>query len=483
MQRPANRNYLPSPYKSGSEARTHAQTAPDRAGGTSAASAVAGNARQPNAAASLGHVPPGGLHVLSNKRPVSKTWVRPAGAEPPQRAVPQLPQAARPPAAQHVPAPSARPAPHNGAAGGVPRQVSSRLPASKKTWVRPDTALPAAGVQKTAATPAAEGLPGAARPPAQLPAKQPSNKVWTRDNGAQLGGVGLSSGAASTSAAVGAAGQATRGGDAAPNPAALSPPTALARQRQTGGTARPLRDSSAAMAPKRPRSLAWHNPDLTSALVHTAEPAAAAERVAAVRTASPASARHTAAGGLSSGARRQTLRTSGTGRQLPGVRAAALGRVVEGRVSKPRTHKLQRIGEHLYRARSGTSGRTLQRQGATPTLSARPARQVRLSSGFRLPCFFFVRDMRQRWQYDGLCVAHREFVCPALCLQERRPQRMAPGARQLCRASSDPPQAGGWRSRRSRPSSARRSAGEWPKVQLVRHFKPVHPVNDITHCH
>ncbi len=62
---------------------------------------------------------------------------------------------------------------------------------------------------------------------------------------------------------------------------------------------------------------------------------------------------------------------------MPGVRAAALGRVTEGRVGKKlRSNKLQRIGEHLYRAQTGKVGRTLQRQGATPSASVRLVRPV-----------------------------------------------------------------------------------------------------------
>ena len=150
---------------------------------------------------------------------------------------------------------------------------------------------------------------------------------------------------------------------------------------QIGALSKPV-VKPGAKVPRQPRSLTWRNPALVLAEAAPAAsaPAPAPARQTVAATAATAALSQTSAvGSLGSAAPRVSGKTLAWAlKSAAGARASALGRA-HGGVAKPRSNKLQRIGEHLYRAQTGTGGRTLQRQGATPTYSARPAKWVRHS--------------------------------------------------------------------------------------------------------
>jgi len=208
----------------------------------------------------------------------------------------------------------------------------------------------------------------------------PSKRVWRRDDGAEADSVEVSSGDVRAPTALVGHGQGScSNGSGLPVPASGSQPAMPAFGKQTDARSQRLRASSAVTVKQRPRSLAWRNPALVTAEQKPAGPAltaaAAMQTAASARTSSRPAQRITAEVGV--GARRRPLRSTAFGGHLPGGRAAALGRAAEGRVGKKlRSNKLQRIGEHLYRAQTGTVGRTLQRQGATPTANVRLVRPV-----------------------------------------------------------------------------------------------------------
>ena len=376
---PSGSVYLPSPHKLLAGARQHVQAAVDRGHAPPAAS-LATLARQPNTQLQNSHAA-GSTQVASSKRPASKTWVRPVGAalpsaEPTQQSI----QAARPTAVTNSLRVSAPLLPFDRASRGDPRQVPSSLPASQ-WWVRADSGPAATLGRRTAASQTALVPVGVARPGVQASqVSVPSKRVWRRDDGVETKGTAVPSGDADAPAAAFGPGKASRSsGGVLPVPAGRSQPAVPAISKQTSGTSRTSRQSSAVNLAQRPRSLAWRNPDLPSAAPkHTgsASTAAAVGKTAMTATTAAPPAQRSPAGATSVTARR-LMRSAATGGDLPGARAAALGRVTEGRVGKKlRSNKLQRIGEHLYRAQTGTGGRTLQRQGATPTASTRLVRPV-----------------------------------------------------------------------------------------------------------
>ena len=381
----------PSPRELVSAGRPDVQAASARPHGPAGASALAGTAlaRQPRAAAQPSYVA-AGVQVPCSSRPASKTWIRPDGAQPPPAA--QYPrQAARSPAALDsllLPAP---PVPGGEAAGGDPRPVSSRSLASK-TWVRPESAwarstgaaLPAAPVLQKPASPVVEARQSGAGTALQLPKLGPPDKrVWRRDESAEVNSTALAADHAGTTAAAHRRGQTSRTSRATSvTNVSRSHLVPCALHKQTDGTVRSLRIGSADMVPRRPRSLTWQNPDLCSATQPPSKPTAtapAAGTTAVMETSTAATAANPTAATLNRNGIRLPVSPVTESSRLPGARAAALGRTAQGRVSKQRSIKLQRIGEHLYREQRGAGGRTLQRQGATPTAPTRSTRQV--SSG------------------------------------------------------------------------------------------------------
>lgn len=375
--------FLPSPRKFAPAGSLHAQAAAVGARGYVAAPALAGvaSANQSNPAVHVGRGS-GGAQATGTTRPASRTWVRPDGAQLQPPAADQQPvQAARPTAGLNglrQPVPSL---PHDGATGGVTTKASIRLPASK-TWTRLDSALPAASGTITATAPAAKAQHTAGPSAKRLPQLGPSTKrVWRRDDSTMANSTAVPPESGGTSTAVGGHGSESRsmGGGASVTIVTASQPRPLETQRQPDVPSIPLRSDGAVTLARRPQSRTSQNPDLLSAVQHPGKLAAVA--VAAGTTAAPAVS-PLAAGQRStvvaSGEKglRLPMRPVASSLHLPGARAKALGRTAQGRVSRPRSNKLQRIGEHLYREQRGAGGRTLQRQGATPTVPTRPARQV-----------------------------------------------------------------------------------------------------------
>ena len=373
--------YLPSPHKLLAGASHHVQAAADREHVPPAAPGAA-LARQPNITLQPRHAV-SSAQVVSGKRPASKTWIRPDAWIPrPADAAQQTVRAARTEASADSLQLSAPAWPRDGVTQGISHQVPSSPPASK-SWVRARAGPAATLERQTAASQTAEALVGAARTAVQLPqVAVPGSRVWRRDDGADTRGTASLSGDARASAAVVGHAQDSRirGGDP-PVPAGRPQPARPASGKRSNVTSQPSRNGSAVAVAQRPRSLAWRNPELTSAVrkpAGSALTAAAAAQTAASAGTATSPAQRITARAPAAAARRLAVRSASTGGQLPGARAAALGRVAEGRVGKKlRSNKLQRIGDHLYRAQTGTGGHTLQRQGATPTVTARPLRPVR----------------------------------------------------------------------------------------------------------
>ena len=374
--------FLVSPHKLVRAANVDAQAEPARVRNspTAPAAAVSVTASRPQPVAQGNHAG-AGSRAVSSKRLVSKSWVRSEAAQPlpPGLTVRPVSSATTVAASTGVLQGShfSPMASRHTTAERVPRTVSGKQQPVSKIWVR----LPpsrAQAVQRAPPTPAPSTAVHRSRVKALLhKPRRPANKVWTRDGCPDQHSQVPPSQCADTLSAR---------GDSPERCSANIAGTATPAVEQAVHTLlQPLPvPSKAVQATSRPRSLILRNPVLGPADSGTAAMPAGpvtAKQMAAAEGASVAVPRSSfkrmqsgAAAPVAGSPRGRSVRSAA------GARASALGRVVHGGVAKPakpRSNKLQRIGEHLYRAKSGHGGRTLQRQGATPTYSARPVKRVR----------------------------------------------------------------------------------------------------------